>query len=173
MENFNIIWNEYQEYLKSFCSIKLSSFPDIAEEVLNDTYLAYIDAVKSGRVILYPKAWLYQTANNIIIKKYADLKNQRDNNISIDAVVSETVVLTYEPDLSDLIITEKEIEDMADEILSEFSEEDRKVLQLFHKDKLSFKEIAKIIGKSEASVKQRNYRVSNKIRKMVFDKFNP
>lgn len=166
------IWNECRDNIRKLCEIKLNSYPDAADDILSETYIIFVKALRSGREIVYPKTWLYKTANNLITKKYAQLKQQRDYFLSLDVVKDETYILQIEPDFADMLITDEDIDRMADDILSTCTQEEMKILQLFHKDKKSFKEISGILGKTESAVKQQNYRLCKRIRKLVIENFN-
>lgn len=166
------IWDECRDKIRKLCEIKLNSFPDAAEDILSETYIAFVTAVKSGREIDYPKAWLYKTANNLIKKKYTQLKHQRENFVSFDAVKDNTYDLQITPDFADLFITDDDIDNMADKILSTLSKEETEILKLFHKDKKSFKEISDMLGKTEGAVKQQNYRLCKRIRRLIVENFD-
>ncbi len=171
-KDFNLIWNECQDSIRKLCEIKLSSSPEAAEDVFSEVYIAFMEAVKSGRTIAYPKAWLYKVANNLIIKKYEELRIQRERTVSFNEKREELLSLAIIPDMTDCIITDADIQKTADEIISSLSEEDQKLLKFFHEDNMSLREIAEIFGKTESAVKQQHYRLCKRIKKAVNERID-
>lgn len=171
-KDFNIIWNECQDSIRKLCEIKLSSSPDSAKDVFSDVYIAYADAIKSGKKITYPKAWIYKVTNNLIIKKYEELRIQREKTVSFDETFAEMLSLAIKPEMTDTIITDEDIHNMADEIMSSLSEEEQKMLKYFHNDNMSLREISQLLGKSESAVKQQHYRLCKKIRKVAIERID-
>lgn len=166
------IWDECRESIHKLCKIKLSSFPDAWEEVMSDVYSAFSDAVKKGTVISFPKAWLYKTANNIIVQKYMELSDRRSKFTDIDDFSKAKIIIPFTPDFTDRLFSDEEIERIADEILSEYTEEEQLILRLFYKEKKSYKEIALMLNKSEGAVKQHNFRLTRHIKKRVIEEFD-
>lgn len=77
------------------------------------------------------------------------------------------IFFPFEESFDDLMISDSDIEKVADVIIGELSEEDRELLEYFHYRKMSMKEIALLTGKSEGAVKQHHYRLCKHIRKRV------
>ncbi len=169
MEDINEVWNDCYDYVSRLCDIRLKSFPDAKEDVLSEVYIAFSEAVKNGKEIEYPKSFLYKTANNQITKKFNELIKEREKNIYTDFISEEVFILQITPDITDLIISDEDIDNMADEIIASCTEEEQKILQMFHKEGKSFNEIAEILGKTGSSVKQQNYRLCKKIRRRVVE----
>ncbi len=166
-KDYNMIWNECSNRIRKLCKIKLGDSPEAAEDVCSDIYLAFAEAVKSGREITYPKAWLYKVANNLIIKKYEELRIQKERMVTFDENNTELMSLVIIPDMTDCIITDKDIQRFADEIMFSLSEEEEKLLRFFYDENMSLREIAGIFGKTESAVKQQHYRLCKRIKKAV------
>ncbi|MBE6789730.1 MAG: sigma-70 family RNA polymerase sigma factor [Ruminococcaceae bacterium] len=166
------IWDECRDSIYKLCKIKLSSFPDTWEEVVSDVYSAFSDAVKKGTEISFPKAWIYKTANNIIAQKYKELSDRRNFFTDIDAFSDAKIIIPFTPDYTDRLYSDEEIERIADNILSECTEEEQLLLRLFYKEKKSYKEIALVLNKAENTVRQQNFRLTRRIKKRIFEEFD-
>lgn len=103
-----------------------------------------------------PKQWLYAAFNNILNLKYREIYRHNEN-----LPFSETREL-------ELPFKNDEIEDKIEEIynnelcgkLKNFLTEDEYIIVKFiYFEQLKMKEIAEIIGSTEAAVKQKHYRI--------------
>lgn len=172
IDNYSInkLWNECSRGIKKLCEIKLHSDPEAAEDVYGEVYVAFLQALKSGREITYHKAWLYKVANNLIAKKYEEIKRYKEVFICFDDLKANLVELSVDIDYTDAIISDNVIELIADNIMDELKKEEQTILTCYHYDNMSIKDIAERIGKTESAVKQQHYRLCRKIKKRAKDK---
>ncbi len=157
------LWDECSGTVRKICEIKLSAHPEAAKDVYSEVFLAFSEAYKSERGIDHPKAWIYKVTNNLISKKIKELSKEKISVVKLSDY--EPYVLFYEDSFDDLMISDSDIEKIADIIIGELREEDRELLEYFHYRKMSIKEIALLTGKSVGAVKQRHYRLCKKIKK--------
>lgn len=161
------LWTEYEPSLRRICSYKLSSYPAEIDDIIEDTYLALCDAMKNGKIINSPKAWLYGTVNNLIKLKYSEIKRIKKTQVSLDSVENE---LFYEIDLDDTKLSEEIIDKLKDEVFDELTGAEQTLLTLIYVKRLKMKEIAEILSTSQEAVKQKNYRLKRKIKLIVKEK---
>lgn len=161
------LWKQYEPKLRRLCGYKLSSYPLEVEEVISETYLALCNAISKGTEFDDPKAWLYQTANNQIKLKYTEINTRKRRFVSLEQVEAG---LMYNIDFDDIQITDSIIEELNSEILAELSENEKLLLELIYEKNLKFKQIATIIGTTEAGVKQQHYRLKRKVKKLANEK---
>lgn len=159
------LWNECGQSIKKLCEIKLRSDPEAAKDVYSDVFLSLTKAVKEGRAISNHKAWLYKTANNLIIKKYEDIKKNKE--VLTDFSDEATVNLAITTDVLDATISDDDIERMADVIIGELNREEQCLLENYYYNNKTLKEIAVLTGKSECAIKQRHYRLCKRIRHRI------
>jgi RNA polymerase sigma factor (sigma-70 family) len=74
-----------------------------------------------------------------------------------------------EDDLADIII-EYELRDDLKKVVSQLPNFDQQLIFLRYKKSLSFKKIAKILGKSDGALRTYHYRLINKIYKLITEK---
>lgn len=160
------LWEKYEPCIRRLCNVKLPDRPDDVNEIVSETYLALCEAVNKGKTFVNPYAWLYSTANNLIKQKFIKLKIYRTKHQSIS---NTEIELKYNIDFLDLMISDDDIERMKDEIEKQLTESEKLLLQFVYVDKLKTKEIAKILNSTEAAVKQKRYRLVNKIKQMAKD----
>ena len=161
------LWEKNEPRIRKLCNVKMSDHPDEIEEIITDTYIALCEAVKKGKVFTNPSAWLYGTANNLIKKKFKEIKiyKQRHKTLS-----NGNYELAYNIDYLDAMISDENIDKMKEEIESELSDSEKTLLEFIYTDKLTNKEIARILNTSESAIKQKRYRLVKKIKIMAKEK---
>lgn len=164
------IWQNCVEKIVKLCKIRASDYPGQAEEILDEVYTEFSNAVKSGRLITYPEAWIYKTANNIISQKFRNLVKENKKHISYDANESILNEIAVNIDFDDVIVSDEKIEVLADEITEMLSEDEKRILELYYEDKLSMRQIAAELNKSESAVKQKHFRLVRKIKMLAKEK---
>jgi RNA polymerase sigma-70 factor (ECF subfamily) len=153
---FNELINRHSAKLSSYCLHKTTSKFD-TQETLQETWINFFIAIKSGSKIRSIQQYLYQVANNIVLQK------SRSNKITF--VTDEEFDLTKIPDLNDALkILER------DELLAHVSSaiaflDDiyKEPFLMFWFSELSFPEIAEITGDSIDCIKKRCYRATEKV----------
>ena len=145
------IWQEYESQLRKICKIKLQSHPNEIDDVMSEVSLALCKQIKKYGEPNKPKQWLYATLNNIINLKYRELYKFKEKQESLE---NNDFELPFE---------ENGIESKIEEIYN--NEIRDKLHSYIYFDRLKMKEIANIIGSTESAVKQKHYRICNKLRK--------
>ncbi len=156
------LWNEYEPYIRKYCSHKLNGSQQDVDDVISEAFLILCNAIDKNTKIENPKAWLYGTVNNLIKEKYTEINEQKNLQVSL-----ERYDLPYEVDYIDKLIKDKDIDTILDEILNALSDDEKNLISLFYEDGLSYKKIAEIYQSNEFAVKQRSYRLKKKIKKTV------
>ncbi len=163
------LWVEYGPGIRRLCNTKLSSYPQEAEDVFQDVYLALITALNEGRVIRNKRGWLYGVANRLISKKYEELKDRRKKYISLnDSYYCHR--LSYEIDMLEPDIDDERIEQARKEIEDNLSVEENELLDLFYKKGITHRKIARKFKTTENAVKQKSYRLRKNVKVMAHDK---
>lgn len=157
------IWNDYEPKLRKICNVKMSNHPDYIDDVMQEVFLALLKKVKNS-LPDNPKAWLYAVLTNTINREYRKLYSHQKNIISIDDM---QIDLPYENDFSDLYVDHAFLDEFKKTLENELSKDDKEFIYYIYEKRLKMKEIADILDSTESAVKQRHYRLINKIRKMV------
>jgi len=167
LRNCEKLIEQYSDNLKRLCQIKLNYNVSEIDDVIPETNFAFMVMFSNGKLPDNPKAWLYGTANNIIKKKYSEIDNDKKHKVSLDSDFYDLSFLYATPDFAEDMISDEHIERLAQEIERELDKEENIILELFHHEHKSLREIADVLGKSEAAVKQKHYRLCRKIKKRV------
>ncbi|MCM1363625.1 MAG: sigma-70 family RNA polymerase sigma factor [Faecalibacterium sp.] len=159
------LWLENEASLRKICRVKMQSHPDIIDDIISDTFLALCQYVsENNNVPNIPKAWLYGTLNNIINQKYRKIYKTEKSKTSL----SEKEY--------NLHFTSGGIEDKIDEIYSYqikdklkylLNDDEYQIIKYIHYDELKVKDVAKILNSTESAIKQKHYRICNKLRKII------
>lgn len=163
------IWVEYEPGIRKLCSRKLSSYPHEVDDVVQDVYVALHLALNDGRVIRNVRGWLYGTANNLISKKYEEIREKRDRCISLsDSYYCHK--LRYEIDMLEPRISDERINQAKKEIEGQLSHDDNVLIEMLYEKKMNQRTAAKKFKVTENALKQKSYRVRRTVKRMVRDK---
>lgn len=163
----NELWHTHESRIRTLCQYKFSNNIDEVDDIVAETYLVLCETVNSGAKIENPRAWLYGIVNNIVKHKYRELNKRKEKQKFISDM---TIDLSYDIDFLDEIISDEDIEKMKAEIESELNDSEKELLELVYEKKLTSKQIADMKGSTEAAIKQRRFRLINKIKMMVKEK---
>lgn len=156
------IWDKYRPVLQGVCTSKLSNYPDEVDDVISDVFLALCEQIEKRGVPKNPKAWLYGTFRNILNSKYREIYKAKEKYVSI---LDYEYDLPYKGDMRSKDILERICDDELRAFLErELNETEYRLLQYIYYDKLKMAEIAVLENSTEAAIKQRHYRLSNKMR---------
>lgn len=146
----------YKKYVKAvfrYSYHRLGKNRDMAEDITSETFVKAIEKFHSYEPREKPfVVWLYTIAHNLIVDYY---RSKRSKNVSFDALVipptEETDSIIDELSRDDL---KKRIDEKREELPDDLSH----IFTLHLTENLTFKEIAKLIGRTEGAVKMQYYR---------------
>ncbi|MBD3208004.1 MAG: sigma-70 family RNA polymerase sigma factor [Candidatus Nealsonbacteria bacterium] len=154
LEEFSRLYNKYVEKIYNFIYYK-SFHKETAEDLTSETFLKALKGIKkfdSNKGSF--SSWLYRIARNNVIDFYRKKKaSSIDEFWGIDS--GEDIV-------SDIINKERVAEVKA--YLKKLDSEKREIVIMRVWDNLPYKEIAEIVGKSEAACKMSFSRVMGQMR---------
>lgn len=147
-ENFDIVY----KYI--FC---LTNNKYIAEEITQDTFAIAVKEIKKFRGECKISVWLCQIAKN---QWYKELKRLKKNKIIPLDNIEETI---SDENIEELILEKDEKNELLKKI-QKLDKTSKKVIFLRISGELSFKEIGKIMGKSENWARVTYYRGKQKLK---------
>lgn len=156
------LWNEYEPQLRKICRVKLRSCPDEVDDVMSEVSLALCKQIETFGKPEKPKQWLYATFNNIINLKYREIYKQKEKQENIE---NKDFELPFEQNGIEEKIEEIYNNEIRDKLSTFLSNDECIIIKYIYFDRLKMKEIADIIGSTESAVKQKHYRICNKLRK--------
>lgn len=165
------LWNEYEPQLRKICRVKLRSNPDEVDDVMSEVSLALCKQIENSGQPEKPKQWLYATFNNIVNLKYREIYKHKEKQENIE---NKDFELPFEQNGIEDKIEEIYNHEIRDKLHSFLSEDEYLIIKYIYFDRLKMKEIADIINSTESAVKQKHYRICNKLRKAAkkFEKNN-
>ena len=153
------LWNEYEPQLRKICRVKLRSCPDEVDDVMSEVSLALCKQIEKFGKPEKPKQWLYATFINL---KYREIYKQKEKQENIE---NKDLELPFEQNGIEEKIEEIYNNEIRDKLSTFLSNDECIIIKYIYFDRLKMKEIADIIGSTESAVKQKHYRICNKLRK--------
>lgn len=161
------LWLRNEPKLRRLCAYKLSSHPDEVEDVLAEAALILWTAILNDKTIEYPDSWLYSVTDNLIKKKYTEINAGKERNVAFDEDDLKLYKLSVGYSFDNILLTDEILEKILKEIDSLLSVDERQLYEYIYEDKLKMKEIAVLLSSTESAVKQRNYRLTRKLRRLI------
>lgn len=163
------MWLQHSDELKKMCERKLNSCRDEIDDVIADAFYYLCVNVFEGKIHTNTSSWLFAVTNNLIKKKYTELNKRKQRHISFDEADMEKYdcygtddTLLFEDKVSESITDSLNIE-----IIDNLNPAEQQLYKYVYKDKLCLKEIADKMNLTYGAVKERNHRLSLKIKIMV------
>lgn len=164
---FKELWNLYRPGLVDMCKFRLNSVSAEIDDVLDEVYMALWNTIDSGVEIRKPKEWLYSTTHNYITHTYKNTNKTKKNLVSFNKEGFEEYALAVYPDFADELISDEKIEELAEKITEQLDESEQLLYKYIYEDKLKHKEVASLLSTTLPAVKQKNYRLTRKIKKLA------
>jgi RNA polymerase sigma-70 factor (ECF subfamily) len=146
-KEFSKIYDKYIDKIYRFIFLKVNS-PEVAEDLTSETFLRGWLAYKtqnSKLKIQNPPAFLYQIARNLVIDYYRE--KDKAQLVSADHRIVDPRI-----DLEEKANLNSELEEVR-RALANLKDEYQDVIIYRYLDELSVPEIAKIMGKSEGTIR--------------------
>lgn len=158
------ISEKYYIDIYRYCSSRLKVDISYAYDITNEVFELLYKKCNTLQDKNY-KSWLYETADNLLKNFYKKYKRKVEKETYIGDM-AET--LSYEQNFEN--ISEYEIEQYKDEILESLTEQERELFNMNNIEKLSRTQISERLFIPENTVKQRLYRLNQKIKDEVSKK---
>ncbi len=159
------VWTEYESYIRRICAYKLSSHPNEMEDAVQETALAFFDAVNKGTQIREPKKWLTAVASNIIKDVYQRLSTETRRFVPVEDGSVQALPAPEEPEA----VPETVLLQCKTAFLASLTEDERTLFRLRFVKRMKLKTIAGKMGVSEGNVKIRIFRLKRKAKQYVDD----
>lgn len=158
------IWRENEPFIRRLFEYKLKSMPRYIDDCVQEVFSALMSAMQSDKDIENPRAWLTVVANNKIKDFYELNSREKDILVSLEEADKKgELIIGFEADFDADGISEEEIEEMKDLVISQLEPDERKLFKAYYADSKKVREIAEEFGLTESNVKQRLYRMRKNI----------
>lgn len=160
------LWLENEPELRRLCRIKMQSCPDDIDDVISEVFLALCRKVSEDSIPENPKAWLYSVLNNMIKTNYRKIYSLQNKQTSLS---DEQYELPYEYGGIEEKIDELYSNEIWKKLKDLLTDDEYQIIKNIHYDRLKMKEIAQMNNTTESAIKQKHYRICNKLRKILKD----
>ena len=157
------LWRENEENLRMICQVKMQNFENETDDIISETFLAFCEYTEKNGLPKNPKAWLYSVLNNRINDKFRKIYRHKKNVVNLDNMYQ----IPYEVDFDEEILKDISIEKLKEKLLSQLSKEELELYEYIYVKRLSYRRLSKKYGVSYTAIKQRHYRLCNKIKKLA------
>ena len=142
---------------------------DEAEDLTQETFIAVYQKLESLKDNSKFEPWLFRIARNFVYQKY---RTRAPATVSVDALDDDGQPATQLIDARknpDEAFQAQELENVVQDVINSLPEKYREVFVLSAIRRLSYLEIAEIVGRSLPSVKTDIHRARLEVRKLVKD----
>ncbi|MCH8317187.1 MAG: sigma-70 family RNA polymerase sigma factor [Bacteroidetes bacterium] len=162
---FTDLVDKYKSFIFTLALRILDNRED-AEEVSQDVFLKVFKSLQSFRKQAKFSTWLYKITYNTAISR---LRKQKGETETVELNIEHFENIESENVKNQVDLLQREQQKMyIEKAIKKLSEDDRVVISLFYLGEMSVKEIAKIIARSQNSVKVKLHRA----RKMIYKELN-
>lgn len=153
-ETFLATFDEYNNAIFRFCLVKTSQ-RELAEDLTQETFMRYWQALREGKHMTNTRAFLYTIANNLVIDWY-----RKKRASSLDAMRDEG----FEPVATNELDAESQsAHEAVIDTLKSLPSADREIILLHYVEGLDPKDIAEILEVSANVISVRIHRAIKKL----------
>lgn len=160
-DRFTQIYNEYKGSVYKFCLVKLNGDSDSAEDCMQNSFIVLYKKMKNDEEIKNPRAFLYKTASNYVLKCIEAKAKENRKTVPIseyeDKAVDSQSIIDSDIDYS---ILNKKINDA-------LNPDEQMLLKLKYTDDLTIEQVAGILNISKPAVAKRLQRLREKIKNSI------
>lgn len=157
------LWQTYESQLHRLCRYQMKKYPDDADDVVSEVYLALCKKVADSGPPEHPKAWLYGTLNNLMAAKFKQIYKAAERQVSMEDMEQE---LPFDDDFEEIVHDRVVLSNLKKRLEQELNDSEKQLLEYIYTKEKSLREIAELTGSTTAAVKQKHYRLVKKIKKI-------
>lgn len=151
-------YDTYADDIYRFCVVKVSS-RELAQDITQDVFMRYWQAVREGTIMKNERAYLYTLARNLVIDWYRKKKES-----SLDALTEQGIDFGTD-DHKSIQRSAEHKEVLA--VINQLDDDAREALLLRYVEGFTPKEIAAISGESANAVSVRINRAIKKVQHLI------
>jgi len=153
-------YDQYADAVFRHCFYKTSN-RELAKDLAQQTFLKVWSYLKGGGSVQNFRAFLYQTANNLVIDWY-----RRSKSDSLDQLMEGG----YEPSNRESDPTRRAEMSWALETLKQLDPDDQQLVTWRYVEDVSLGEMANMLGEKENNVSVRLHRAMARLKELLLDK---
>ncbi len=149
------LYEEHSDAIFRYIFFKISD-REKALDITHDTFVKVWDSMSGGTVIDNHKAYLYRTAERLVIDWY-----RKKKSLSLDSLQEDGFDVGVD---STAEMAEKIDAEVVTELIKELEDDYKNVIILRYLEEMSVKDIALALGEKENTISVRIYRALEKLR---------
>ncbi|MCM1114716.1 MAG: sigma-70 family RNA polymerase sigma factor [Clostridium sp.] len=160
-DRFTQIYNDYKSAIYKFCLVKLNGDSDSAEDCMQNTFTVFYNKLQNGQEILNPRAYLYKTASNFVLKSIEAKAKEHSRTVPISEYEDKAIDNHYEIDSS------VDYELLNQKLNKLLNPDEQQLLKLKYIDDLTIEQVAKVLCLNKQTVAKRLQRLREKIKNSI------
>ena len=166
IQQYMDIYEAYRADMVNFCRARLDD-PNLADDGVQQIFLALYETMSKGTQILEPRAWLYKTARFVIIRMNEKGQNERSHISPAEyEEAAGTASVSFDSCLSDVLGTARE-EQLVEAVLSRLTQEEQDMIESIYVQGMKHEEVGRRLGMKRNTVSQRLKRLRLKVERIV------
>jgi len=162
----NEAFENYSKAIEKFCIVRLGEARDYANDCVQETYCVFYRKLLDGTEFENPRAFLYKTANNMVLKAKDDYYKNAARTKSLDE--ADTIPVYIEEKVEDMLENDEvDIDEAKRILLSMLSVDELELYEMKYVRRLSLKEIAKTLDIAPTAVAMRTSRLRSKVKELI------
>lgn len=160
-DRFTQIYNEYKSSIYKFCLVKLHGDNESAEDCMQNTFIVLYRKMLNGVTIEYPRAFLYRTADNLILKCTEQKIRHESKTVPLEDYEDKACDEQYriDSDIDYALLNKK--------LASILNDEEQKLFKLKYIDDLTIEQVSVVLDASQTAIAKRLQRVRDKIKNSI------
>lgn len=160
-EQFEIAFDTYAKAIEKYCRVRLGEAAESTDDCVQEAFLVYYKRLLNGEEFENPRAFLYKTANNMVLKAREEyFKNAKRHE---ELSKAENIAIENE----DVVIENIDFDEVKQILLSQLSDGEQQLYDLKYSKQKTLKEIGELLDIPPAAVANRTSRLRAKIKRLV------
>ncbi|MGN0535441.1 MAG: RNA polymerase sigma factor [Eubacterium sp.] len=154
-------YDEYGYAVEKYCRFRLGEAQDFSADCMQEAFCVYYKRLLNGERFENPRAFLYKTANNMVLRAREEYFKNAKYTKSLNDAENEAAYSDYDDDLEIDVNYIKEV------LFSKLNENEKQLYTMKYAQEMSLKEISEILNIPPAAVASRTSRLRTKIKKIA------
>lgn len=159
---FEKAYGLYAQSIFNFCLSRLSGDVESAEDCTQETFIVFYNRLKKGESFEVPRAFLYKTAVNIIMRHKTKLQKRAANETALDEKLNVT-------DEKSIVESNIDYDSVMNRISELLTAEEMKLFSLYFLENVKVKDISLMLNISPTACSTRLSRLRSKIKDGIKD----
>ena len=158
-------YDSYASALEKFCRARLGEAYESTNDCVQEAFCVYYKRLLGGERFDNPRAFLYRTANNMVLRAKEEYFKNASRTKSFDDAENELsqIIVEFEDSATDCTDYDK----LRDVLIARLNENEQKLYHMKYIQKMSLIEIGNALGIPPNTAAKRLSRMREKIKRLV------